>query len=204
MNKNITLLKMLVEPTLISLLAGTLIVSSLSTSTYANISKTYSYDEEAKRLSMYSGIVGFCALFLALAGLVYAKIYGRSQRFVIGVFAFVWVIVLALMILTFLVWDNLYNSHHLPVATKHVLNTTEMKTMFIAFCISLSCVAAGLTFVFTHGIEGEFFDDITGNAFDFKGKWSNMFRKVEKSKEGKNNNNDIFKQFDKLDDLDLY
>jgi len=172
---------MLVEPTLISLLAGTLIVSSLSISTYANVKNTYSNDKEAKRLSMYSGVVGFCALFLSLSALVYAKIYRRSQRFVIGVFAFVWLIVLTLMILSYFAWDHLYTSHNTPIGAKHILNNNEMRIMFAAFCISLACVSAGLTFVFTHGIEGEFFDDVTGGAFDFKGKWSNMFHKGEKN-----------------------
>ena len=187
---------MLVEPTLMSLIAGTILISSLSTSTYVNINKTYSHDEEAKRISLYSGIVGFGGIFLALMSLLYAKIYGRNKHFILRVFAFVWIIALSLMILTYFAWDYLYTSYHFPVATKHVLNTTEMKTMFAAFCISLACVAAGLTFALTHGIEGEFFDDITGGAFDFKGKWSNMFRKVDSPKEGKESISDILNKLD--------
>ena len=124
--------------------------------------------------------VGFGGLLIALGGLLYAKLYPTTDRFLLGVFILIWLILVILLFLSYLAYDYLDKAYHYPVAAKYTLNKTERRLLFAAFCFSLISVTVGLCYVFTHGIESEFFDSITGGILDIKGNLSKVFTRMKK------------------------
>ena len=171
---------MIIEPSLMAMFVGTLVSSSLITSAAVNIDKTYKYDKDAEKLAMAGTGVGFGGILIALGAIMYTKMYPTSMHFLIGIFAFIWVILLILLVLSYLSFDYLDKSFHYPVSAKHVLNRTERRLIFAAFCICIVSLTVGLTYVMTHGIESEFFDDITNGIFDLKTRFSNIFKSEQK------------------------
>lgn len=182
MNNIFDVYKMIIEPSILAMLGGTLVTSSLLTSSAVNIDKTYKYDKDAENLSMVGSAVGFGGLLLSLFALLYIKIYSTSNQFLIGVFAFLWIILVSLLFITYFSYDYLDKGYHYPSGGKYTLNKTERDLLFISFCITLASVTVGLCYVFTHGIESEFFDDITGGVFDIKEKFSNVFSRINNKK----------------------
>lgn len=173
---------MIIEPSLIAMLGGTLISSSLITSSYANIHGSYSYDKDAKTISLVGSITGFVGLLIAIAALMYAKLYPTGNNYIVGVFAFVWLILVVLLFLSYFSYDYLDKSYHYPAGAKHVLNKTERRLLFASFCLCLVCITVGLCYVFTHGIESEFFDELTGGVFNIKSTLGNLFKIVKTKK----------------------
>ena len=182
MNNIFDVYKMIIEPSILAMLGGTLVVSSLLTYSTSNIDKKYDYDEDAENLSMVGSAVGFGGLLVTLFALLYTKMYPTSNQFLIGIFAFLWVILVSLLFITYFSYDYLDKGYHLPSGEKYTLNKTERDLLFISFCITLVSVTVGLCYVFTHGIESEFFDDITGGVFDIKEKFSNVFSRINNKK----------------------
>ena len=173
---------MLIEPSLIAMLGGTLISSSLITSAAVNTDQTYKYDKDSERLSMIGGTIGFGGLFITILMLIYNKIYFTNKHFKIGVFGFLWVVLVALTLLSYLSYEHLDNGYHYPLGAKYTLNKTERSSLFVAFCISLISVTVGLCYVFTHGIESEFFDDITGGVLNIKELFSGFFDPIKRER----------------------
>lgn len=173
---------MLIEPSFVAMLGGTLISSSLLTSAAVNTDKTYKYDKESEKISMIGGAIGFGGLIITILMLMYNKIYFTNKHFKIGVFGFLWVVLVALTLLSVLSYEQLDKGYHYPLAAKHTLNKTERGSLFAAFCISLICVTVGLCFVFTHGIESEFFDDITGGVLNIKELFSGFFDPIKRER----------------------
>ena len=177
---------MIIEPSLIAMLGGTLISSSLITSSYANIHESYSYDKDAKTISLVGSITGFVGLFIAIVALMYAKLYPTGNNYLLGVFIFVWLILVVLLFLSYFSFDYLDRSYHYPAGSKHTLNKIERRLLFASFCFCLICVTVGLCYVFTHGIESEFFDELTGGVFNLKVTLANLFRRVKNKKIDRN------------------
>jgi len=167
---------MLIEPSLVVMLGGVLLSSSLVTSAAVNIDKTYKYDREAEKFATVGAGIGFSGIILALAAIMYTRLYRTNTHFVIGIFAFVWIILLVLLAISYFAFDYLDKSYHYPLGAKHTLNRTERRLVFASLCICIVCVTVGLTYVMTHGIESEFFDDITGGIFELKTRFSNILK----------------------------
>ena len=197
MNNIFVVYKMIIEPSLIAMLGGTLLTSVLITSSAVNIDKTYDYDRDAEKLSMAGSGVGFGGLLISLFALLYIKLYPTTRQFLIGIFAFVWIILVSLLFISYFSYDYLDKGYHYPSGAKYTLNKTERNLLFSAFCIALVGVTVGLCYVFTHGIESEFFDDITGGVFDIKFRFSNIFSRIKK----KNKVSDDIELQNFLDDL---
>jgi hypothetical protein len=167
---------MLIEPSLVVMLGGVLLSSSLVTSAAVNIDKTYKYDREAEKFATVGAGIGFSGIILALAAIMYTRLYRTNTHFVIGIFAFVWIILLVLLAISYFAFDYLDKSYHYPLGAKHVLNRIERRLVFASLCICIASVTVGLTYVMTHGIESEFFDDITGGIFELKARFSNILK----------------------------
>jgi hypothetical protein len=182
MNNIFVVYKMLIEPSILAMLGGTLVTSSLLTYSSSNIDKNHDYDKDAEKLSIVGTVVGFGGLLLTIFALLYTKMYPTSHQFLIGVFAFLWLILVSLLFISYFSYDYLDKGYHLPSGEKYTLNKTERDLLFIAFCITLVSVTVGLCYVFTHGIESEFFDDITGGVFDIKERFSNVFSRINNKK----------------------
>ena len=173
---------MIIEPSLIAMLGGTLLSSSIMTSSYVNIDESYKYDKDAKKISLIGSTVGFAGLLIAILALLYVKLYPTGRNYLIGLFVFVWLILVILLFLSYFSYDYLDKSYHYPVGSKYVLNKIEKKLLFASFCLCLISVTVGLCYVFTHGIESEFFDDLTGGVFNIKTTLGNLFKRIKKKK----------------------
>ena len=170
---------MIIGPTLVIVVFCNLLVSSLITSVAANINKTYYHDHKAKEYSISASSVGFGGIGLMIGLLLFHKMYMNIQRIELYSLLWMWTILIILSVLTYYSYDRLTQSHHMPPVGKHVLNNTERKLAFAAFCISIIGLSVGITYVITTGINDGYFDNLTGGVFEIKNMFDGLFKKSE-------------------------
>ena len=180
---------MIIGPTLVIVLFCNLLVSSLITSVAANINKSYHHDHKAEEYSISASSVGFGGIGLMIGLLLFHKMYMNINRIELYCLLWMWTILIVLAILTYFTYDSLTLSHHLPPTSKYILNNTERKLAFAAFCISIIGLSVGLTYVITTGINEGYFDDLTGKVFNIKGIFDSVFKNDSSSKSSNDTEN---------------
>ena len=159
---------MIIGPSLVIIVFCNLLVASLITSVAANINHTYFHDKKAKDLAISASSVGFGGIGLLIGFLLFNKMYMNINRVYLYSLLWMWVILVALSVLTYLTYDKLLSSYHYPVGAVNTINKTEKRLAFSAFCLSLVGISVGLTYVITTGIHEGYFDNLTGNIFNVK------------------------------------
>jgi hypothetical protein len=170
---------MLIEPFLAPMLGILLLSSTLATSSTFNIDKHTPVDKKAYEYGLASSVVGFLGVFVVVPMLLYIKLYSKNIKYVTYTLIYLLVTLIVLFSLIYLMYDNLDKGYHSPVGgVKNVTNKTERDLAFVAFIFTIAGVTVGLSYLYSTGIESEFFDKITGGKLNIK----KMFTFFEKDK----------------------
>lgn len=140
---------MIIGPTLLIVLFTVLLVSSLMMSVYSNINKTYPQDDKAKDYALYAGAAGFGGIGVMIGYMFLNRMYFNYENVYVHSLLWLWVVLIALAVLSYMTYEKLSDSYHFPITGKHTLNKTEKMLSIIAFSFAIAGIASGLTYVIT-------------------------------------------------------